>query len=137
MEDRLPVVFDEIQQLIEQYKREVPSGRTAWPQSIKDRVFELKASGISLPKIAARTGIAYHTLIKWHQHRKGESFKELAVVPSGQKQLATVTVTKKRKYTKSSQLLTVTVGNQIRIEGLDVAGAIKIISRFGRGGDTI
>src|SRR5271154_5882911 len=86
MSDRAEEIFNELAQICEQYKAEVPSNRGAWPESVKSRVFELKSMGLSFIKIAERTGIATQTIYAW---KRPPSFLPVKVV---EKPLPTVTV---------------------------------------------
>ena len=144
MEERLPALFDEIHQLVNQYKQEVPGRRRAWPVSIKDRILEICTNGeMSLYEVANRSGIPYHTLLTWRFKDKKKAFKELAIVsvspkPEPELKSATVTVMKRRRYQKSGQTITVTVGNGMKIEGLDLNGAVRIVKQLGgTNGDSI
>ena len=147
MEERSSNLLNEIQQLIEQYKAEVPGGRKAWPESIKQRAMELRTTGMSFHEMSKQTGIAYHTLLSWRGRLPRETahqrFRELAVTNQPQinvipATLTTVTVGKKRKYTKAQTAITVTVGKGIVVSGLDLRGAIEIIKQVGvYSGDSI
>jgi transposase-like protein len=139
VDEKSEILFNEVQQLIEQYKVEVPGDRRAWPESIKNRLLELCEGGLRYQDVAQRSGIPYHTLLGWRfRKKKRDAFKEIAVKSLVGESLSTVTVGKKLKVTKSLQTLTVTVGNQIRVEGLDLVGVLKIIKEVGgRRGDSI
>ena len=121
-------IFNELAQICAQYKTEVPSNRRAWPESVKSRVFRLKAMGISFVKIAERTGIAYQTITTWE---RPAAFLPVRVVEPPQ--LPTVTVSKERRGLKKSKLPTVTVitPTGYRIEGLDSQSAVDFIARLG------
>jgi hypothetical protein len=139
VDERSEILFSEIRQMLEQYKVEVPGGRRAWPVSVKERIFELNAGGIRYDEISERTGIPYTTILTWRsRNKKQEAFKELTIANVIQDQKPTVTVGKRRKYNKSPSTLTVTVGDRIKIEGLDIKSALKILEQVsGRYGDSI
>lgn len=125
MANRADEIFDELTQICEQYKTEVPSDRGPWPESVKARVFELKALGMSFVKIAERTGIPYGSITSW---KRPASFLPVAVVD---KPSPTVTVRKPRKKREKAEFRTVTVitPSGYRIEGLDVATITEFICR--------
>ena len=86
MENQSAILFDEIRQLIEQYKAEVPGRRHAWPVSIKTRVLDLcNVEGMRLNEVATRTGLPYHTVLNWRfQNKTQESvvaFRAVTVTP--------------------------------------------------------
>ena len=103
MDERRQSLLNEIRQIVEQYKVEVPGKRRAWPESIKIRAMKLKTTGVNYHEIAKLTGLSYYTILSWRE--KAESapiFKELAIMEKAGDnlgfQLPTVTVGKKRKY---------------------------------------
>jgi len=63
-------LVSEIKQIMEQYRREVPGRRRAWPEAIKSRVRRLNESGLSLYSIAQLIGIPYVTLKSWERKQK-------------------------------------------------------------------
>lgn len=65
MEDRKTELIAEISQLFEQYRKEVPGRRRAWPESIKLRVSELRKLGVNFRQISIRTKVPYFTVLKW------------------------------------------------------------------------
>ncbi len=71
MGNRKAELLDEISQLLDQYRREVPGRRRAWPESIKQRALELHPLGLNFTQIAKRTGLPYYTLLKWRHEKKG------------------------------------------------------------------
>jgi Transposase len=132
VQEQSEILFNEIEQLVNQYKVEVPGRRRAWPVSIKTRAMELCGGDLSYHEIAKRTGIPYHTLLTWrYQDKQAKSFTEVTIKKSEIKSLPTVTVGRSKKISKPSPPLTVTVGKGISVEGLDVAGAIEIIKFLG------
>ena len=63
-------LFNELIQIYRQYKQEVPGHRQAWPQSIKDRIFELQRIGTAIGEISIRTGISSQTIYGWNYEAK-------------------------------------------------------------------
>jgi hypothetical protein len=57
MENRESEIFDEVNPLLTQHRREVPGGRRSWPESIKARVLELRRLGLNYREIARRTAV--------------------------------------------------------------------------------
>ncbi len=82
-------LYAEISEIATQYQREVPSGRRAWPESIRSRVFALRRSGVRSSEISRRTGLPYYTVLQWKD--AGPKFVELPVRLDPAKS-ATVTV---------------------------------------------
>jgi len=132
VQEQSEILFNEIGQLVNQYKVEVPGRRRAWPVSIKTRAMELCEGDFSYHEVAKRTGIPYHTLLTWrYQAKQTNSFTEITIKEPKIKSLPTVTVGRSKKVPKPSPPLTVTVGKGIKVEGLDIAGAIEIIKFLG------
>jgi hypothetical protein len=105
-DEREAVLIDEIQQIVSQYKIEVPGARHAWPKSVKERVEKLFALGIKPKFIAKRTGLSYHTVSLWNSkaHHSIKAFQPVKVVearssslpvPTKLRSAATVTVKKR------------------------------------------
>ncbi len=135
MNDESQQVLDELQQLINQYRQEVPGGRHAWPESIKSRVVKLNALGVNLNEVAERCSISYFTIRNWipeperrRRLRKNRTehtqapahFAPVAIRKS--RSIATVTMTADRQLPipKPIQVATVTVTlpGGIRLEGV-------------------
>jgi hypothetical protein len=47
-------LYGEISEIAARYQREVPSGRRAWPESIRSRVLALRRSGVRCAEISRR-----------------------------------------------------------------------------------
>lgn len=124
MNQQAQEIFREIEQVMAQYRAEVPGGRRAWPEAVKSRVLAVFGLGVSIKEIAERTELSYFTVLRWipkEQRRTYRSrrarrdpaaptpsnkqlvaasgrFSELAVRRArAPKQIATVTVAKKKK----------------------------------------
>jgi transposase-like protein len=82
----IDTLFEELAQLVGQYKNEVPGGRKTWPRSIKARAQKLALLGLSAAKIARRTNVSYYTVYSWTKTAEKASakggFREIAVVPA-------------------------------------------------------
>ena len=87
-------IISEIQQIKEQYQKEVGSKRKPWPRSIAERVEKLFHLGASGPSISKDCDIPYHTILNWKPRVKikNHSFHALTVWPEAQNQLSTVTM---------------------------------------------
>lgn len=134
MGNRQCELLDEVNQLLTQYRQEVPGGRRAWPESIKARVLELRRLGLNYSEIAKRTGVPYFTVLRWRDEKKAPSFEPLAVVPSRASlpKVVTVTVPKSRSPRSRPSLATVTVAvpGGIRIEGVSLDFLLRLLPRL-------
>lgn len=63
-------LYNEIRQINEQYKREVPKKRRPWPTSIQSRILELWKLGVSCHTIATQTGLPAQTMYSWRERIK-------------------------------------------------------------------
>ena len=127
-------LYGEISEIAAQYQREVPSGRRAWPESIRSRVFALRRSGVRCAEISRRTGLPYYTVLQWKDVNR--NFVELPIRVDPAKS-ATVTVP------ELSKLRTVTVpdGKDLSIllpsgaviQGLDVEEVTRLLPALGVG----
>ena len=116
-------LYSEIADISAQYRQEVPSGRRAWPESIKSRVLALRKAGIRGAEISRRTGLPYYTVLQWRE--KSPSFVELPVVVAPQK-VSTVTV-------PASSALSILLPSGARIEGLDLRSLTALLPALGVG----
>jgi hypothetical protein len=82
MEDRRESIVNEISQVLEQYRQEVPGRRKPLPESIKSRVAELHRLGCKSAEVSRRTGIPYFTVLKWARKQKAPGFDVVKVVRS-------------------------------------------------------
>jgi hypothetical protein len=146
-------VLNELQQLISQYRDEIPGGRRAWPRSIKSRARGLFNQGMSTARIAADCGLSYHTVLNWipkdqrqrYRHRPksvaSAHFSEVEVLK--ERAPATVTVAARAQLPAKSHkvsvelepsriaTVTVTLPGGVRIDGV-TPGFLK--SWLGQGG---
>jgi len=116
-------IVSEITEIMDQYRREVPSGRRAWPESIKSRVLSLRRAGVRCAEISRRTGLPYYTVLEWRRGQSG--FVELPVVVEAKK-VSTVTV-------PTLGTITVVLPSGVRIEGMCVEVLKAILPSLGRG----
>jgi len=135
MGNRQSELLDEVNQLLTQYRQEVPGARRAWPESIKTRVLELRRLGLNYSEIARRTGVPYFTVLRWRDEKKAPSFEPLAVVPSrsSSPKVVTVTVPRSRSKPRSRPLfatVTVAVPGGIRIEGVSLDFLLQLLPRL-------
>ena len=117
---------------------EVGSRRRAWPESVRERVFELQNLGLTFDAITKRTGISYFTIKNWNQkNREEEAFHSLSVSGNYETAVvelepATVTVTGSSALAASSspQLVSVTVTTPdgFRLEINEINAVISIIN---------
>lgn len=133
MDDKVTALFSELSQICEQYKREVPGGRRAWPKSIKDRVFALQRLGISAHQVAKQVPIPYMTIVSWNAaERKKGKFLPVKVV-KGEPTTVTVASRARRdqKHRGPAPVTTVTVVTPtgFRIEGLPATEAMAWLMR--------
>lgn len=141
-------IFEEIRQLKEQYGDEVDSNRRAWPNSIRDRIFELKRLGVSFQKISETSGIPYSSILSWKKREREKlskspareipttKFRELTVRGDASQKPTTVTVAgfvnkrgRGRPPGKASKpgAVIVTTPSGYRVEAFDGAEIVKIL----------
>ena len=122
-------IVDEIRQISNQYRAEVPSGRKAWPISIKDRVRELKSFGMADTKISSLTGISAQTIWGWKIGKSNQIMnpESASFLPVAVKEPSTVTVETQKvsnqiadRNEKFISTVTVVTPNGYRIEGLGI-----------------
>lgn len=104
-----------------------------WPESIKQRVLELRRLGLNYSEISRRTQVPYFTVLKWRDEKKAPSFEPLAVVPSRSNLLKAVTVTVPRSRPRPQPLLatvTVAMPGGIRIEGVDIEFLLRLFPKL-------
>ena len=136
MEKQATVVLEEIRQLIIQYRREVPSGRRAWPESIKSRVAKLCVLGMTPKKISDHTELSYNTILGWVPEEQRRRYRTRQPTPADapsphfapvaireKSAIATVTVAKSPsrlalRPSGANGTVTVTLPDGIRIEGV-------------------
>ncbi|MBU6375845.1 MAG: hypothetical protein KGQ59_07615 [Bdellovibrionales bacterium] len=130
MDDQVSEIFEQLNQICEQYKKEVPGRRHAWPKSIKDRILALQRAGVGAPQIAKRVPVPYATIMSWAiAEKKSGGFLPVKVVKA--KRSPTVTVRGARDLggasrTKTESLtVTVVTPEGFRIEGLPVTEAMS------------
>ncbi len=127
-------LYAEISEIAAQYQREVPSGRRAWPESIRSRVFALRRSGVRSSEISRRTGLPYYTVLQWKD--AGPKFVELPVRLDPAKS-ATVTVPTRDEVgtvtVPSLRGLRILLPGGAVIEGLDVEAVTQLLPALGVG----
>lgn len=139
-------IVDEVRQLCEQYRQEVPGTRRAWPQAIKSRVRELHAQGVPLKSIAEKTGISYYTIHHWLPPAPQRSAPQAAFQPvkvvralaaPTKRDVATVTVktpdsARKPPLCRRSATVTVTLPGGIKIERATAEFVADLMQRLRR-----
>lgn len=135
MENEMTELLGEINQLLTQYRAEIPGGRRAWPESIKNRVMELRKHGLNCTEISQQAGIPYFTVLKWQKERKNPGFDLVNVVPARRgerRKVATVTVASRRLIAAavSTATVTVTTPKGIRIEGINPEQLFELVARL-------
>jgi lambda repressor-like predicted transcriptional regulator len=144
MREQKSELLDEVNQLIQQYRQEVPGHRKAWPKSIRERVDELRKLGMTLSEIAKETGISYYTIFSWFE-RSAAKFEPVNIVPA--KTISTVTVAgtkEKRRVSRpiaadcadkqSLATVTITLATGVRIEGLNFEALKNLLPALSGGG---
>jgi hypothetical protein len=139
MEDPQSQIFGEISQILEQYRKEVPGKRRAFPESVKSRVLSLQEQGLKCAEISRRSGLPYYTVIRWKIRKQSPSFEVMRVVSGDGKprlvQSDSVTKSHRRKVnpiSKSKELATVTIAmpGGVRIEGVSLKFLEALLPRF-------
>ena len=139
MMDRKAELFEEVSQLLTQYRQEVPGTRKAWPESIKSRVIDLRRSGLSFSEISRRTGIPYYTVLCWRD-KKRSGFERVSIVAASKTATVTVPIRPTRRASKISDerevtaTVTVAIPGGIRIEGVSVEFLKALLPNLTGGG---
>ena len=71
--DRIRNLFSELEQICEQYKKQVPGRRRAWPKAVKERIAEIERHGVSGYEVAKRVPVPYMTIVSWRSKTKSKS----------------------------------------------------------------
>jgi len=126
---RTEELLSEIKQISSQYNAEVDRARKTWPRSIKIRIIELRRLGHDWRKISSMTGISYYTVLNWSHRYPQETaadFKAVTVtMPNGP-----IEACERQPKPNSGQLLTVTVADRFKIEGLRFGEAIALLRKL-------
>jgi hypothetical protein len=153
MENQTRQILEEVQQMISQYREEVPGARHTWPASIKTRILKLNGLGLTPKEISAASGLSYFTVVNWipkedrRRYRTGKQkteqegqFAQVAI-RTPPPAIATVTVAKRLKQLPAQTVsgsdlvktatVTVTLPSGIRIDGVTP----DFLSSWLRGGD--
>lgn len=124
--------LQEIRQIMIQYRAEVGSKRRPWPESIKKRVFEIVASGVTMKMVAEKTEIPYHTIIQWRQTQMRDGiFHSVSVADT--KAIAVGTVTVPTAEPNPIGIVTVTTPDGYRIEAENARLAVELIQALRKG----
>ena len=119
-------LFIEINQLLTQYRQEVPGRRRAWPESIKSRVVQLRSLGVKFAQISERTTIPYHTVLQWRS--KSTDFTPVKIVNRRQREIVPTVTVKDPKPDLGT--VTVTTPSGIRVEGVGRELLLEILSNL-------
>jgi hypothetical protein len=114
-------IIEEIINLVSAFRREIPPGRSAWPQSIRDRVQFLHSSGMSYRQISVLTGLPYDTVVAW-PGRRSAGFQALQVIDN--RNVATAAVATLPSHGLSFQY------KAVRIEGLNFSQIEALLLKF-------
>jgi len=127
-------LYAEISEIAAQYQREVPSGRRAWPESIRSRVFTLRRSGVRCAEISRRTGLPYYTVLQWKDD--GPKFVEIPVRVDPAKS-GTLTVPTRVEVgsvtVPGSRFLSISLPGGAVIHGLDIEAVTQLLPALGVG----
>lgn len=129
MQERILQLADEVKQIIEQYKKEVPTGRRTWPKSVRERVIEIRRLGLSSKKVFRLTGVPEPTVWLWTPGAgkgRGSRSKFLPVQVTSTV-IGTDLTAKSESLTVKSQLETlVELPGGIKIRGLDLDSIVAL-----------
>lgn len=126
----------EIRQIYEQYLREVPSRRRAWPESIRSRVVQLWQLGVSCNRIANETGISVKTLYSWKAKNHKSQFLSVPLVASSPSTEAGIrskhipTEQSQPQHQTQSLTLAVRLPSGMRIEGLNLEMMFAVVEHL-------
>ena len=121
-------LLSEISQVIEQYKTEVTGARKMWPRAVKDRVRQLRETGISAMDLAGRVGVPYATVKSWESGRKlpRGHFKRVKMAEaSPEKSLTVKSLTVKRH--PEPHILRVSTARGLTVEGLNFEQVVSLL----------
>jgi transposase-like protein len=118
--NRREELLKDIREIATQYRAEMPDGHKAWPKSVKDRVAELVELGMTSTEIAKQTGIAYFTVQNWRKRARGFRALQIASLPVRNQEIANESVV----------VVTMTMPNGIRIDGVPLDQAIAFARKF-------
>lgn len=133
-------ILDELQQVCDQYRREMPGKRKPWPESIRERILQLRDLGLSFHTISVETGIPAMTLYSWgpdgktrKRKRPGGAFLPVKIAQVAPPTTLTVKhdirpAEEERRGSLGTVTIVLTTG--IRVEGLDVAAAADLLRRL-------
>ena len=131
--EKISSIFHELEQICSQYEEQVPGRRRAWPNAIKERIYELKSLGLSSRQIAKRVPVPYMTIISWA--KRSPKFLAVKVKASCDSPAATsalkaprATPSAPRSY-DACNVTTVTVVTPagLRVEGLPLEIAMNLL----------
>jgi len=125
-------LYTEIVDIAAHYQKEVPSGRRAWPESIRSRVFALRKSGVRCAEISRRTGLPYYTVLQWKD--PSAKFIELSVraAPERSGTVAVPDLPKLHTVTvPGGNNLSVLLPTGVLIQGLSVEALTRLLPALG------
>jgi hypothetical protein len=120
-------LYSEIEQMLSQYREEVPGRRRAWPKSIQNAVRELHRLGLNWSEISKQTKIPYHTVLQWRVSKPKASFNELKIIPSPSHSK----ILSSKSVPVNVGTVTVTTSNGVCIEGLFFESLLLLLPRLG------
>lgn len=127
-------LFDEIRQIIDQYKKEVPSTRRSWPASIRERITRLRQLEVSKREISNRTGIPESTVYIMLRGKPYPRRAKGAFLPVKVRTEGTAVITGRnddgadQQTTQEVSRFTATLPGGIRVEGMTIE-ALAALSR--------
>ena len=126
--------LQEIRQIMTQYRAEVGSKRRPWPESIKKRVFDLVAAGVTMKLVSEKTEIPYHTIIQWRQDQMRNGVFHSVSIAGTKAAVPVGTVTVPTVNCNPTGTVTVTTPDGYRIETENARLAVELIQILRRGG---
>lgn len=117
----------EVEQMLSQYRQEVPGRRRAWPKSIQNAVRELHGLGLNWSEISKQTKIPYYTVLQWRISKPKASFNELKIIPSPNRP----NLLSSKSVSVNVGTVTVTTSNGVCIEGLAFESLLLLLPRLG------
>ena len=121
-------LFDEIRQLTEQYKREVPNARRVWPTSIRERVIALRRLELSSGEISRQTGIPAPTV---YVMCRGKPYPRKNNPPGFLPVQVSKNVDPLAKACETQKLVAILPGG-IRVEGIPVETLLELCRRLSK-----
>jgi hypothetical protein len=130
--------LNEIREMYQQYKNNLPARGIPWPESVGHRIIELWKVGVTTKEIAEKTGLPAQRLYIWRQqvknnfHANGSS--KVEITHAGESECDISGIKQEPARTKKSSETTSSTVNltyrDIRIEEVPIEEVVSLIQRL-------